>query len=272
MAAKVSPHAVTLFWPQMNTDKHGWKAAASIAALMLFISGAAAERTFRDTQLKFPRVRAARDKVDAPLRAAFAQKKLAYPPQRVFLRVFKQERVLEVWVAESDAAQFQLFKEYKMCASSGELGPKRRVGDRQIPEGFYFISDFNPTSAYHLSLRVSYPNESDRKLGAADPGGDIFIHGDCLTIGCAPITDDGIREVYWLAVEARSAGQARIPAHIFPARLSESGLRALESANAHRTSLLSFWRTLKQGYDAFERNHIPPRVTVNRDGSYNLKE
>jgi hypothetical protein len=108
---------------------------------------------------------------------------------------------------------------------AGELGPKRKQGDNQTPEGFYAISYFNPRSDFHLSLHIDYPNRRDRAAGAdgVKLGGDIFIHGGCLSEGCLAITDEGIRELYWLAVEARSVGQRRIPVHIFPARLGDGG-------------------------------------------------
>src|SRR5690606_11025729 len=99
--------------------------------------------------------------------------------------------------------KFTLVKTYPVCSSSGLPGPKRKKGDRQTPEGFYHIDRFNPQSAFHLSLGINYPNSSDKILGHSDPGGDIFIHGSCVTIGCVPLTDDLIKEVYVLAVEAK---------------------------------------------------------------------
>ncbi len=59
-------------------------------------------------------------------------------------------------------------------------GHKRFEGDERTPEGDYVIDGRNPKSAYHLSLRISYPNAADRAYAKArgrSPGGDIFIHG-----------------------------------------------------------------------------------------------
>lgn len=59
-------------------------------------------------------------------------------------------------------------------------GHKRFEGDERTPEGRYRIDTRNPQSAYHLSLRISYPNDADRRFAAErgrEPGGDIFIHG-----------------------------------------------------------------------------------------------
>lgn len=101
-------------------------------------------------------------------------------------------------------------------------------------------------------------------------GGDIFIHGDCVPIGCVTITGDGIKEVYLIAVEVRSAGQTRIPVHIFPARLDERGLRLLEKDLADQPGLLNFRRNLKNGFDAFEEFRRIPSFRVERDGNYRM--
>ena len=72
----------------------------------------------------------------------------------------------------------------------------------QMPEGFYKISAFNPNSRFHLSLRVDYPNDEDRKHGKADGrknlGGDIMIHGSNVSIGCLAMGDDEIEEIFTL--------------------------------------------------------------------------
>ena len=96
-----------------------------------------------------------------------------------------------------------------------------------MPEGFYDLDWFNPQSNFFLSLHISYPNASDRILGSPkNPGGDIFLHGNCLSIGCIPITDDGIKEVYWLAVLVHNQSEQLLPIEIFPARLTDDGLKA----------------------------------------------
>jgi murein L,D-transpeptidase YafK len=172
---------------------------------------------FANSKLVHTRVKTAAHEKDAELRALFAQKNLSYPPRQILLRAFKRETMLEVWVSSTDAQNYTLLKSFRICSSSGQLGPKRRYGDSQVPERFYEIDHFNPESAYYLSLHVSYPNASGRVLAShSNPGGDIFVHGNCVTIGCLPITDDGIKQVYWLAVSAKQSGQAHIPIWIFP--------------------------------------------------------
>ena len=112
--------------------------------------------------------------------------------------VFKNERSVEV-----HAPGWKEPRIYPMTAFSGTLGPKLREGDGQIPEGVYGIEYLNPNSSYYLSLKVSYPNASDRKRAKADGrtnlGGDIMIHGKAVTIGCVPVGDDAIEDIFYLA-------------------------------------------------------------------------
>ncbi len=224
-------------------------------------------QSFKSQQQKFPRVQTAIAEKDAIVKKMFADKNLAYPPKHIFLRAFKGEGIIELWINESD--RFHLLKAYKVCAASGEIGPKRRQGDNQVPEGFYLIDRFNPVSNFYLSLGLNYPNESDKILGArGNLGGDIFIHGNCVSIGCMAITDDQIKELYLIAIEARAGGQAKIPVHIFPTRMNEKGMKRLAQTAAGNSTLLSFWRNLKEGFDVFENNRRVPAVTVNRQGRY----
>lgn len=129
-------------------------------------------------------------------------------PQKIQLLAFKEERILEVLAQKGD--QWYLLKTYPFTAYSGELGPKLKEGDRQIPEGIYQIDFLNPNSAYHLSMRVNYPNSFDRQKAEMNDrdqlGGDIFIHGKQVTIGCIPIGDEAIEELFVLAAQAIDQG------------------------------------------------------------------
>ena len=177
--------------------------------------------------------------------------------------------MLEVWAADRANQPYTLLKTFRICATSGELGPRRRYGDGQVPEGFYLIDQFNPESNYYLSLHVSYPNSSDRILGShSNPGGDIFVHGNCVTIGCLPITDDGIKEVYWLAALSRQSGEKSIPIWIFPTRLNDEAFRALAQKRRQEAEMVAFWGNLKQGFDLFARDHRVPQISVAHDGRY----
>jgi murein L,D-transpeptidase YafK len=221
------------------------------------------------------RVKEARVRLKDTLPALFVDKKVAWPPQEVFLRAIKEDDdgkpgVVELWAKDKNQPALTLIKSYPICALSGTLGPKRREGDLQIPEGFYTISKLNPQSSYHLSMRVDYPNASDRVRGKAldaqaPLGGDIMVHGECVTIGCIPLENEPIEEVY-LAADA-VFHKRTLPIHIFPRRLDEASLQKLLSTTTDET-LKSFWRELALGYQAFETTRKVPKVTVGKDGAY----
>lgn len=230
----------------------------------LFINSISAQ-SFKSSQQKNTRVQTAYAEKWSGLQENLIKKEINKNNFEMFIRVFKNEKILEIWLKSRSEKTFKLFKTYDICASSGSLGPKRKQGDGQVPEGFYNISVFNPYSNYYLSLGVSYPNASDKIIGKNNLGGDIMIHGNCVTIGCIPLTDTYIKEVYILAVEARSNGQQTIPIHIFPTRLDDKGMRSLADQNFQ---LLDFWKNLKTGYDYFESNKSLPKVTVDKAGKY----
>lgn len=247
-------------------------ALATIGIFLLFVAtffSAQEPPSFRDQQWKYPRVRTAAKEKDEVLRQRFKEKSLNYPPKHILFRAFKKEAVLELWATDDEKNPYVLVHEYRICTSSGVLGPKRRFGDEQVPEGFYELDWFNPQSNFFLSLHISYPNASDHILGShINPGGDIFLHGNCASIGCIPITDDGIKEVYWLAVQVHSQGQQHLPIQIFPARLTDAGLTDLSASHRKDAALLAFWSNLKEGYDLFEKSHRLPRVKTSADGTY----
>jgi murein L,D-transpeptidase YafK len=219
-------------------------------------------------QMANDRVFAARVEKRFELKKMFRDRGIAWPAEEIFFRSFKRERVLELWVRPVGQETFVLLKSYEVCALTGKPGPKRRQGDLQTPEGFYHIENFNPQSDYHLSMRVNYPNLSDRILGIGSLGGDIYIHGSCKSAGCLAVNDENIKEIYWLAVEARDHGQRRIPVHIFPTRLTAGSLQQLIRIYEKEPELGAFWTSLKPGYDFFEQNHTLPVVSVSKRGAY----
>jgi murein L,D-transpeptidase YafK len=211
-----------------------------------------------------PRVRAARPRAEPLARQLFLAAKAEWPPRALLLRAFKEEGELELWAEPSAGAPYVRVQTWPICQKSGGPGPKRREGDGQVPEGFYRISQLNPWSAFHLSLRVDYPNRADRILGQRPLGGDIFIHGGCVTIGCLPLGDRAIEELYVIATDALKAG-ARIDVHLFPARFDGRAFAELSRAEAR---LQPFWEQLRQGHALFERTKRPPRFRVDPDGRY----
>ncbi|MEO5333208.1 MAG: L,D-transpeptidase family protein [Magnetococcus sp. YQC-5] len=135
----------------------------------------------------------------------FKAAELPYPPARLALLAFKKERRLELW-GGTHTGPMKWIKRYPFTAFSGELGPKRMQGDRQIPEGIYRITFLNPNSSYHLSMKLDYPNEFDRAVALmdhrADLGGDIFIHGEEYSIGCIALGNRAIEELFVLTAWA----------------------------------------------------------------------
>lgn len=225
--------------------------------------------TFRNFQFSFNRVSQAWAQCNDSLRSLFATKKIPYPTANIFLRFFKGANEMELWARPDDTSKFTLIKSYRVCALSGALGPKRWEGDKQVPEGMYFIDDFNPKSDFHLSLLLNYPNYSDLINGdKVKPGGDIYIHGGCVTVGCLPMTDPVIRELYILCLNAKLSGQNYIPVHIYPVRFDRKGLNYLGKEYGSDTTKQRFWVNLKSEYDYFELNHKLLPVMYTPDGKY----
>jgi murein L,D-transpeptidase YafK len=242
----------------------------SVISLFVFLSFILANLAdFKTEQLKNSRVKEAYKEKEEDLKELFKEKGVNFSSQQIFFRSFKAEEEIELWARSSESSTFKLIKTYNICSSSGSLGPKRKQGDNQTPEGFYYIDRFNPNSSFHLSLGVNYPNASDKILGdKTNYGGDIFIHGSCVTIGCIPLTNDKIKEVYITAVEAKTKGQKKIQVHIFPCRLNDKNIKDLKNRYSTNASLIAFWENLKTGYDIFERTQKLPVFTVNTEGKY----
>jgi len=202
-------------------------------------------------------------KEEAPksMETELAEKKLERGSP-VFIRAFKEERVLELFIESKTTGQFELFRTYPIAAASGQLGPKLAEGDRQVPEGFYFShpSDMNPNSSFHLSFNVNYPNAYDRAHERT--GTFIMVHGSNVSVGCLAMTDEKIEEIYTLCQAALDQGQPFFRVHIFPFRMTPERM-----ATAIGSPHLPFWENLKTGYDLFEKNKMPPIVSV-RDKEY----
>ncbi len=174
----------------------------------------------------------------------------------VLIRSFKKESELEVWKMASDG-QYKLLKSYPMCRWSGQLGPKKREGDRQAPEGFYHITPahMNPNSAFYLSFNMGYPNNFDRAHGRT--GAHLMVHGACSSAGCYSMSDDQIAEIYAIVREAHNGGQQAVQMQALPFRMTAENL-AKHRYDQH----MPFWRNLKEGADIFEVARVAPKVSV----------
>ncbi len=164
----------------------------------------------------------------------------------VLIRTYKKEAELEIWKMKADG-HYAYLKSFPMCRWSGQLGPKVREGDRQVPEGFYAVTParMNPNSAYYLSFDVGYPNAYDRAMGRT--GGSIMVHGVCSSAGCFSMTDGQIAEIYAIAREAFAGGQHDIQMQSYPFRMTAENL-----AKYRLDPNIGFWNQLKEGSDNFE--------------------
>lgn len=244
----------------------------TLTASILFICHAAslAQNSFLDYQKSFNRVSEVFRRKEDTLKAQFKAKDLEWPARNIYIRSFKYDSELEVWIRNEATEPFKLFKVYKVCALAGTLGPKRMEGDYQVPEGCYFINDFKHNSVYHLSLGLNYPNSSDKILSdSLQPGSDIYIHGSCVTTGCIPITNPQIEELYILSLHAHNAGQDFIPVHIYPVRYNvPKSMQYLENLMKEDKDLRAFEDRLKKVHDHFEQRKKLPVIGINTKGDY----
>lgn len=241
----------------------------SILIVFLLTSGGVyAQASLKTTQIKNKRVKGAYTEKWAGMKAKLDAKKINSANYDVLIRAFKLEKKLEIWVKNKADNVYTHLLDYDICETSGELGPKRQEGDGQVPEGFYSIDLWNPTSAYYLSMRVNYPNLSDAKKGKKPLGGAIMIHGNCVTIGCIPITDDKIKELYILCLESKSQGN-NVKVDSYPCKLTDENMKKLEAT--HTKEEMDFWKNLKTGYDLFEKNKSKFTVSVDAKGNYVFK-
>ncbi|MBE1291578.1 MAG: 2-dehydro-3-deoxyphosphooctonate aldolase [Rhodobacteraceae bacterium] len=177
----------------------------------------------------------------------------------VYIRIFKEERELELWV-QTPNDTYALFKTYPICNHSGALGPKLKEGDRQSPEGFYTVakSALNPNSSYHLSFNLGFPNQFDRSHNRT--GSFLMVHGDCVSVGCYAMTDPAIEEIYVAVEAALNGGQSSVPVHAFPFRPTPERMAAASDHQWH-----DFWQQLAPAYHAFAATGRPPLIAVDGD-------
>ncbi len=174
----------------------------------------------------------------------------------ILARIFKEEAELEIWKKNRDG-EYALLKTFPICRWSGDLGPKKKEGDRQAPEGFYTITpgQMNPNSNYYLAFNTGFPNTYDRAMGYT--GSELMVHGDCSSRGCYAMTDEQIQEIYALARESFFGGQKSFQLQAYPFHMT-----ALNMAKHRNNPNFAFWKMLKEGYDHFDATHQEPKVAV----------
>ncbi len=210
----------------------------------------------RDSMSGPERAKAAADRVRPELERALKEKGLRLGDP-VFLRAFKEEKQLEMWVLKRETGKYEHFRSWEIARQSGTPGPKLEEGDNQVPEGFYFVppARMKPDSTFHLAFNIGYPNDHDRHHGRT--GSLIMIHGNQVSIGCLAMTDAKIEEIYTLCDAAHRGGQEFFRVHLFPFRMTAERMEREKESRWH-----GFWQQLKEGYDYFKREKVPPEVTV----------
>ena len=173
----------------------------------------------------------------------------------MFIRIFKAESELEVWMKKGNA--FVLFATYPICHWAGTIGPKLREGDKQNPEGFYSVGarQLHRIGRWPRSLNLGYPNTFDRAHSRT--GSYILVHGGCSSVGCFAMTNAVMAEIFALTEQSLRAGHGQVGVHVFPFRMTDANL-----ASHEKSPWIDFWRNLREGYDAFEQTKLPPRVGI----------
>jgi len=241
--------------------------------LVLIFTAVTANADFLQDQKKYSRVSDAIKEKGETVKNKLKEKEIEVDDVNIIIVAYKAEDKLEIYSRAKNDSEYKFLIEYDICKKSGELGPKRKQGDYQVPEGFYYIEHFNPSSQFHLSLKINYPNQSDRKKGTAGKlGGDIFIHGACCTIGCIPMTDEKIKEIYLYAVYAKNNGQEKVPVYIFPFKMTDENFKKYKETYKTNSELISFWANLKTGYDRFIKDKKELKFTVDNKGDYIFPE
>lgn len=189
------------------------------------------------------------------LQAEMARKKMSRESP-ILGRIFKEEGRMEVW-KQTASGRYDIIASYAICKYSGKLGPKYTEGDRQAPEGFYTVrpAQMNPNSQYTLAFNMGYPNAFDRANGRT--GSNLMVHGACSSSGCYSMTDPQMKQIFAFAAEAFKGGQREFQVQAFPFKMTAHNM-----ARYRNDPNYAFWKMLKEGYDEFEVNRVPPRVDV----------
>ena len=227
--------------------------------------------SFRQNQMNFTRVREAYSYKEKTVAKTLAEHGISRDSLQIYLRAFKTEKKIEMWGKNICDSVYTLIKEIPICEISGEIGPKRRSHDLQVPEGFYHINELNPYSKYYLSMRINYPNASDSIRGVRGHLGNlIYIHGNCESSGCIAITDEKIKELFVYCIEAYNNGQKEIDITIYPAQLTDKTYTRLTTGYSKNKDKISLWADLKKSYDLFNLKKVQPTVRFLPDGTHEV--
>ena len=196
------------------------------STIVLFISGVFFYKLRKNSPKDLSSIR---EKIYSRLRGDLESKNLKIGA-KVFIRIFKEEKILEFWMQEKGKKTFKLFKTYPICHYSGGLGPKLKEGDLQAPEGFYSVTKdkLNPNSRFHLSFNLGFPNALERSLGRT--GSFLMVHGGCVSTGCYAMTNELIEEIYYLVEASLNSNNQFFSVHSFPFKMSN---HSMDKATSH---------------------------------------
>ena len=256
--------------PRRRQRRLRWVVACVLLTGIIIAIRMALFRPEAPPQVTEDRVVIARSRCEKELRAAFTKAGVRWPADEIFLRGLKRERQLELWARDREGESFRLVRAYPILAQSGGPGPKRREGDRQVPEGSYEVDRFNPLSAFHLSLGLNYPNASDIILGdPVSPGFDIFIHGGEPSIGCLALGDPAMGEIYLAALDSRARP---IRVHIFPGRIDAPDWPAWRDSHlADQPGWEPLWAQCAEAWTRFAKDGRVPIVEFAPDGGCRIQ-
>lgn len=232
------------------------------------------QSNFLQSQLKFARVKSAYNEKFKGISENLKKLNVNHSNFKIYLIAYKKEKQLEIYVSNS-TGKYTYFKTYQVCSQSGELGPKFMYGDNQTPEGFYSVDRFNPSSNFLLSLGLNYPNKADKiRSKAKNLGGDIFIHGSCVSIGCLAMTDKQIQEIYLLAVLAKNYGQKNIPVVIAPFKFDKITSQKFKKEKEYSKfkQYFTLWGSIEKGINQFNKNNMPPQISIDKNGNYLIQQ
>jgi len=197
------------------------------------------------------------------------QNSLTYNSLDVLLIGYKNELELQLWVrARNSNSKYLRLKSFNITDSNVAcLGPKSVLGDNLTPEGVYSVEFYSSLkwSDFYLAFRVSYPNDADIARRnywgiSAKPGGDINIHGCCISIGCIPIGNPDMEELF-LLIRANQKNGSAVKILIFPFKFDDLATKG-RFINQYRDEvlLLGFWQSLERIHHYFLGSCQLPRV------------
>ena len=226
---------------------------------------------YKDRQLRYHHVKTAYAEHLSTMLANLQTHQVSVSDLNVLLRVFKEERTVELWIKAKKDAVFHFVKSFPILALSGLPGPKKNKNDQQVPEGFYRINKLLPQSSCCLGATIHFPNVADgiilRNAGLRVPAKEnVYLYGEENTKGNIRLSNNHMKELYIYLVEAKNNDAAGIPIHIFPFKMTPGNREAKALLHKNDSLLIRFWDHIEPGYFIFENSHTIARYSYSRMG------